>query len=143
MVCGSKIWNLLGDHAKKITPFQRCVYEKLIEVPRGRVTTYKDLAHAIGSKAYRAVGSALNKNPFAPRVPCHRVVNSDGSVGGFAHGPNKKKEILRSEGIRFTKRKIDKFESVTFDFSREKNGEARKRPIIRSLPPTKTRGDRF
>lgn len=100
-----------------LTPFQRRVYEKLTEVPRGNVTTYKALAHAIGSKAYHAVGSALNKNPFAPRVPCHRVVNSDGSIGGFAHGPEEKKRILQSEGISFRGDLIGDFESHRHLFS--------------------------
>lgn len=60
--------------------------------------TYKEVAHAIGKpKAYRAVGNALNRNPFAPEVPCHRVIKSDGSIGGFASGSNKKLKLLKSE----------------------------------------------
>lgn len=89
-----------------VTPFQKRVYTKLLEVPRGMVTTYRDLAHAIGSRGYRAVGTALNKNPFAPRVPCHRVVNSDGSIGGFASGCAEKIAILKKEGIEVAGSKI-------------------------------------
>lgn len=60
--------------------------------------TYKEVAMAIGlPKAYRAVGNALNKNPFAPKVPCHRVIRSDGTIGGFASGTKKKIELLKRE----------------------------------------------
>lgn len=97
-----------------ITHFQQRVYQKLREVPSGRVTTYRDLAHAIGTKAYRAVGQALNKNPFAPEVPCHRVVNSDGSVGGFATGCENKIKLLKYEGITIENGKIADFEKVRF-----------------------------
>ena len=76
---------------------ERC-YALLKEVPKGKVTTYKALAHALGTKAYRAVGNAMNKNPYAPIVPCHRVVNSDGSLGGFASGSRKKVLLLKKEG---------------------------------------------
>lgn len=78
--------------------FERC-YALLRKVPRGKVTTYKALAEALGTKAYRAVGQAMNRNPYAPQVPCHRVVASDGSIGGFAHGTKKKIEMLKKEGV--------------------------------------------
>ncbi len=93
---------------KEITPFQRRVYEALLEVPRGSVTTYGALARRIGCRSAQAVGQALRANPFAPRVPCHRVVAADGSLGGFC-GQREGKEILRkrrlleSEGVCFTK----------------------------------------
>lgn len=62
--------------------------------------TYTAVAIAAGRpKASRAVGNILNKNPFAPKVPCHRVIRSDGSIGGFAHGAEKKKALLKAEGI--------------------------------------------
>src|SRR3989344_7124764 len=84
-----------------MTTFQEKAYRALRRVPRGRVTTYKDLARTIGSpRAARAVGNALNKNPFVPDVPCHRAVRSDGSVGGYALGARKKIETLRREGIK-------------------------------------------
>lgn len=73
----------------------------------------------MGSKAYRAVGNALNKNPFAPKVPCHRVVSSDGSIGGFASGAMKKIELLKSEGIKVKGGKIQDFEKVRFSISAE------------------------
>lgn len=79
---------------------ERC-YSLLRKVPRGKVTTYKALAEALGTKAYRAVGNAMNKNPYAPQVPCHRVVSSDGSMTGFASGVNNKIALLKKEGIKF------------------------------------------
>ena len=85
---------------KKITKFQDKVYELCKKVPRGKVTTYKALAEKLGSKAYRAVGNAMNKNPYAPMVPCHRVVNSDGTVGGFASGPENKIKLLKLQFIK-------------------------------------------
>ena len=85
---------------------ERC-YEILKKVPRGKVTTYQEIAKALKSKAYRAVGNAMNKNPYAPQVPCHRVVKSDGSIGGFASGPKNKIFMLRKEGIEVVNGKID------------------------------------
>jgi methylated-DNA-[protein]-cysteine S-methyltransferase len=77
------------------------------KIPSGKVTTYKEIAHSLGTKAYRAVGNALHVNPYAPTVPCHRVVNSNGSVGGFASGTRKKMQMLKKEGITIKKNKID------------------------------------
>ena len=99
------------------TSFQHRVYTKLLEVPAGNVTTYKDLAHAIGTKAYRAVGMALNKNPFSPRVPCHRVVSSDGSMGGFATGCGNKLKLLKREGVEAKEGRIVNFEQVRWNFT--------------------------
>ncbi|MBU0471244.1 MAG: MGMT family protein [Nanoarchaeota archaeon] len=98
------------------TLFQEKIYSKLRMVPKGRVTTYKELAKAVGSKAYRAVGQAMNKNPYSPKVPCHRVVCSDGSIGGFATGVRKKILMLRKEGIKVKDGKVVVFESLLFKF---------------------------
>ena len=84
---------------------QRC-YEILKKVPKGRVTTYKAIANALGTNAYRAVGNAMNKNPNAPQVPCHRVVGADGSLTGYAFGLDKKIEILKAEGIEVKNNKV-------------------------------------
>lgn len=89
------------------TKFQDKVYNLCKKVPKGKVTTYKEIAEALGTKAYRAVGTALNKNPFAPEVPCHRVVNSSGFVGGFASGVNKKIRLLRKEGVEVMNKQVD------------------------------------
>ncbi len=90
----------------KSTFNERC-YFFLRKVPGGKVTTYKALAQALKTNAYRAVGNAMNKNPYAPKVPCHRVVKSDGSVGGFAHGSKKKVSMLKKEGVEIVNGKIN------------------------------------
>lgn len=69
------------------------------ENTQGETRSYAWVAREIGKpKAARAVGSALNRNPFAPEVPCHRVIRSDGSIGGFAQGTEQKREMLKREG---------------------------------------------
>ncbi len=91
---------------EQITEFQRRVYAATKRIPRGKVTTYKHLARAIGCRSSQAVGQALKVNPFAPEVPCHRVIRSDLTIGGFSgklNGPQieKKKKLLLGEGVRF------------------------------------------
>lgn len=80
--------------------FNQKVWALCARVPEGKVTTYAAIAEALGSKAYRAVGNAMNRNPYAPTVPCHRVIGSNGSLTGFAHGLNKKQVMLEREGVR-------------------------------------------
>jgi len=92
--------------------FAEKVYDELRKVPRGKVTTYKVLAEKLGTKAYRAVGTAMKNNPYAPEVPCHRVVRSDGMVGGFMgkmDGEEVAKKIvtLRDEGVVVAGGKVD------------------------------------
>jgi len=96
------------------TPFQNKVYKLCSAVPKGRVTTYGAIAKALRLKGpgARAVGNALNKNPYAPVVPCHRVVASDGSIGGFASGCKNKIAILKKEGVVVKNNKIVDFENV-------------------------------
>ncbi len=95
--------------------YEKC-YELLKKVPKGKITTYKEIANALGIKAYRAVGNAMNKNPHAPQVPCHRVVKSDGKVGGFANGTKKKIVMLKKEGIKIKNNKIENFDEVVYRF---------------------------
>jgi methylated-DNA-[protein]-cysteine S-methyltransferase len=79
------------------------VYDILVRIPEGKITTYGDIARALGRPgASRAIGRILNKNPHPVIVPCHRVVMSDGSIGGYAFGKARKKELLKKEGLRFT-----------------------------------------
>ena len=78
---------------------QRCLV-MVMKVPKGKVTTYRELAHALGTKAYRAVGQAMNRNPELVSVPCHRVIKSNGEVGGYALGIDRKKELLKMEGVQ-------------------------------------------
>lgn len=90
-----------------LSTFQKQLYAKLRQVPRGKVTTYRDLAHAIDSTAYRAVGTAMNKNPFAPDVPCHRVIKTNGEVGDYAHGSAAKVTLLLAEGVEIENNRIN------------------------------------
>ena len=88
--------------AGKILPgmsFNEKVWALTARIPAGQVRTYAWIAHELGSKGYRAVGNALNRNPYAPAVPCHRVVGSNGSLTGFAGGLQKKQKLLTEEGI--------------------------------------------
>lgn len=94
---------------------ERC-YAKLKKIPRGKVTTYKALAEALDTRAYRAVGNAMNKNSNAPILPCHRVVKINGNVGGYAFGMKKKIALLRKEGISITGNKIAHFKTIFFDY---------------------------
>lgn len=96
------------------------VYALCRKVPKGKITTYKEIGNALGGygQVYRAVGVALNRNPYAPVVPCHRVVNSNGNVGGFAHGTNKKIKLLKSEGINIKNSKVVDFEKVLFCYKK-------------------------
>ncbi|MEX2216437.1 MAG: MGMT family protein [Phycisphaeraceae bacterium] len=87
--------------------FNERVWALTVRIPRGSVATYASIARKLGSKAYRAVGNALNRNPFAPQVPCHRVVGSDGKLTGFAGGLRKKAAMLREEGIEVRGDKVN------------------------------------
>ena len=71
------------EECTEITPFQRKVYMELLNIPTGTTITYGELARRIGCRSAQAVGQALKRNPFAPYVPCHRVVAADGSIGGY------------------------------------------------------------
>ncbi|KAF7932264.1 hypothetical protein BELL_0674g00020 [Botrytis elliptica] len=92
-----------------ITDFQRKVYTLLLQIPSGKVSSYASLAKAL-STAPRAVGGALRRNPYAPQVPCHRIICADGAIGGFKgeaqNAPSginqsEKLELLKSEGVEF------------------------------------------
>lgn len=100
----------------QLTSFQRRVYNALLKIPRGKVTTYKILARYLKCRSCQAVGQALRRNPFAPKVPCHRVIASNLSLGGFSatgglacngQGYRKRKNIKRKlqlladEGLKF------------------------------------------
>ena len=86
----------------KGTKFQLKVWNYLRKIPKGKVKTYLEVAKAIGKpKAFRAVANAVGKNPSAPKIPCHRVIRSDGSLGGYSGkgGIKTKKFLLKREGI--------------------------------------------
>jgi len=83
------------------------VYKLLRKIPRGKVTTYKALAMACGNpKAVRVVGSTLKRNKTLITIPCHRVVRSDGKVGGYVLGTTKKIELLQKEGVEIKNGKV-------------------------------------
>jgi len=82
----------------RVTDFEKAVYSAVMKIPIGETRSYKWVARQIGSpKSSRAVGNALNKNPYAPYVPCHRVIASDGTLGGYSLGLSKKMKILKKE----------------------------------------------
>ena len=86
----------------KGTDFQIKVWKYLLKIPKGTVKTYKEVAGAIKSPySARAVGNAVGKNPYAPKIPCHRVIKSDGSLGGYSGkgGIKTKRKLLKKEGI--------------------------------------------
>jgi len=88
--------------------FSEKCYAVLRKVPRGKVTTYGEIARAVGVLGgARAVGNAMNKNPYAPEVPCHRVICSDGKIGGFATGSAKKVKMLEKENVEVRNWKVD------------------------------------
>jgi len=93
----------------------RC-YELLKLIPKGKVTTYAEMAKALDSKAWRAVGTAMAKNSNLIVVPCHRVVRSDGAVGQYALGSDKKSELLSQEGVEIANGKVKNLEKYFYQF---------------------------
>ena len=86
----------------KGTKFQIKVWKEIAKIPYGETRTYKQLAVAIGHpNSYRAVANACGANPYAPHIPCHRVIRSDGHLGGYSGkgGPSVKRKLLKKEGI--------------------------------------------
>ena len=102
----------------KLSNYQQAILRILAEVPKGKVTTYGDLAKELSRRdarwspdASRAVGTTMRKNPCGPQIPCHRVVKSDGAVGNFSGGAENAVEekiaMLREEGVTVMNGKID------------------------------------
>ena len=91
-------------------------YALLKQIPAGRVTSYKELAKALNTKAYRAVGSAMAKNTDLIKTPCHRVVKSNGEVGEYALGSEEKIALLEKEGVKIIDKKVQDFENILFRF---------------------------
>jgi len=93
------------------------IYKKLLEVPKGQITTYGELAKAVGLKnGQRIIGKIMNKNPYPVIVPCHRVVMSNGKVGGYAYGEHIKTKLLNDEGIQIKNGKIVDLENRVYRF---------------------------
>jgi len=89
------------------TPFQEKVYSVVKKIPKGKTMTYADIARILDSSP-RAVGQALKRNPYAPKVPCHRVIHSDGRIGGYngVRDSEKKIRMLKDEGIKILDGKL-------------------------------------
>ncbi len=85
----------------RLSDFERKVYRAVLDIPRGKTRSYKWIAVKIGfgAGAARAVGNALNRNPYPGIVPCHRVVKSDDSIGGYYKGISVKRKMLLREGV--------------------------------------------
>ena len=93
------------------------VYKKLLQVPSGMVVTYGELARAVGLKnGQRKIGQIMRTNPFPIIIPCHRVVKSDGNIGGYAFGIERKESMLYKEGIEISNGKIVGFKDRLFYF---------------------------
>ena len=88
------------------------IYKLLIKIPAGKVSTYGDLEALGNPSASREIGRLLGKNPNPIVVPCHRVVMSDGKLGGYSYGSTRKRELLEKEGISFTDKKVRNFKEV-------------------------------
>ena len=95
---------------------ERC-YEILKLVPEGKVTTYREIARALNTRAWRAVGSAMAKNKSLIVIPCHRVVRSNGAIGQYALGPDKKAELLTREGVVVTNGRVNDLGKFIHRFS--------------------------
>jgi methylated-DNA-[protein]-cysteine S-methyltransferase len=102
----------------KLSPYQQSILRVLAEVPRGKVTTYGDLAKELARRdkrwsphASRAVGTTMRNNPCGPQIPCHRVIKSDGTIGNFRGGAEgaveEKARMLREEGVTVLDGRID------------------------------------
>ena len=94
---------------------QKC-YELLQQIPQGKVTTYKEIAKALNTKAYRAVGNAMAKNKQLFVIPCHRVVKSNGEIGNYQLGVAKKISLLMDEGVAITSNKVKNLGEVMYYF---------------------------
>jgi len=97
--------------------FKKKVLDLIKSVPRGKVTTYNEVARALESPgAARAVGQALNKNERPVKIPCHRVVKSDGRVGGYKLGRLAKMKLLQDEGVIIERERVANFNEVIYFF---------------------------
>ena len=96
--------------------YQRNLERLLQKIPKGKVTTYRELAHAMDMRAYRFVGQLLHRNPEPEKYPCYKVVQSDGSLGGFALGQAEKIRRLKADGITVKDGKVADFSRRLYRF---------------------------
>ena len=96
--------------------YEQKLQQILQQIPKGKITTYKEVAHAMGIKGYRFVGQLLNKNKYPNKYPCYKVVQSDGGIGGYAKGEKEKIKRLKADGIEVENGKIVDFEEKLYRF---------------------------
>ena len=99
-----------------MSDFRKQCYDLVSKVPKGKVTTYSEIARALGGKGYRAVGTAMAKNEQLITIPCHRVVKSDGAIGQYAKGTKKKVALLKKEGVPVEGEKVKDLAAVLYRF---------------------------
>ncbi|WP_455217512.1 MGMT family protein [Kaarinaea lacus] len=102
---------------EQVQNFDKKCHELLKQIPQGKVTTYKEMARALGTRAWRAVGTAMAKNTNLITIPCHRVVRSNGEVGEYALGSKKKAELLIDEGVAISNGKVKNLDRYFFKFN--------------------------
>ena len=98
------------------TSFNEKCYALLKQIPPGKVTTYKEIAKALNTKAYRAVGNAMANNDKLIIIPCHRVVKSNGDIGNYRLGVTQKKFLLEKEGITIKNNRIENWSEFIYRF---------------------------
>ena len=106
--------NKVATSSNKAVISAEKVYSLLRKIPRGRVTTYGEIAAKLGTKGFRAVGKIVGQNRDIPNTPCHRVVRSDGGISGYAFGVEKKIALLKSENVFVKNDKIVDFAEKFF-----------------------------
>lgn len=104
----------------KMSPFQKKVLFLTKRIPKGKVTTYGEIAGVLKASP-RAVGRALHENPHPIKIPCHRVIKSDGSLGGYSGGVKKKAALLEKEGLLIKKNKVINFAQAICKFNKKTN----------------------
>ena len=106
----------IGENLVRNTIKDRDVYDLLLKIPAGKVSTYGDLAKALGNpSASRQIGRILGRRFLVEdpiKVPCHRVVMSNGKIGGYAQGSDRKRQLLENEGVAFSDEKVSDFNKV-------------------------------
>ena len=96
--------------------FNKKCYELISQIPKGKISTYKQIATILNTKAYRAVGNAMANNPTPIIIPCHRIIKNNGCIGGYAFGETKKINLLKKEGITIKKNRIVNFKKYFYSF---------------------------
>lgn len=100
-----------------LADFQKQVYSLIKKISKGRISTYGQIARVLGRpNSARLIGRILSKNPHLIKIPCHRVVKSDGQIGGYKLGIRKKAQLLKKEGIKIQRDKILNFNQIIFKF---------------------------